>query len=159
MTINLGNEISRTSESGLQVRVYSDYPFKTRETRQMDETEWEALVKLRRTPDQPIAVFEDYEQKPVLRYFKARKMTKQACIDCHNSHPDSPKKDWKLNQVRGVLEIIRPLEREANRTRTGLQTSAALITGVATTLLILCIGLLLVAESRQADENGPAHSR
>jgi adenylate cyclase len=26
----------------------------------------------------------------------------QACVDCHNKHPDSPKTDWKLNDIMGA---------------------------------------------------------
>lgn len=26
----------------------------------------------------------------------------QACVACHNAHPDSPKKDWRLNDVMGA---------------------------------------------------------
>jgi hypothetical protein len=81
-------------------------------------------------------------------------MTKQACVDCHNNREDSPKRNWELGDVRGVLEIIRPLDREAERTRSGLQTSAALITGVSTTLLVLCVGLLLASDSRKGDAEG-----
>ncbi|HEY0711601.1 MAG TPA: DUF3365 domain-containing protein [Polyangia bacterium] len=29
----------------------------------------------------------------------------QACVDCHNSHADSPKKDYKLNDVMGAIVI------------------------------------------------------
>src|ERR1700704_4776444 len=29
----------------------------------------------------------------------------QVCVSCHNSHPDSPKKDWKVGDVRGIQEI------------------------------------------------------
>ena len=27
------------------------------------------------------------------------------CVGCHNSHPDSPKRDWKVGDVRGIQEI------------------------------------------------------
>ena len=27
------------------------------------------------------------------------------CVACHNSHPDSPKLDWKVGDVRGIQEI------------------------------------------------------
>ena len=27
------------------------------------------------------------------------------CVGCHNAHPDSPKKDWKVGDVRGIQEI------------------------------------------------------
>ncbi len=29
-----------------------------------------------------------------------------ACVSCHNSHPESPKKDWKVGDVRGIQEVI-----------------------------------------------------
>jgi C4-dicarboxylate-specific signal transduction histidine kinase len=32
-------------------------------------------------------------------------MMVQACVNCHNTTPASPKKDWKLGDLRGLLEI------------------------------------------------------
>ena len=28
-----------------------------------------------------------------------------ACVSCHNTHPDSPKRDWKVGDVRGIQEV------------------------------------------------------
>ena len=28
-----------------------------------------------------------------------------ACVACHNSHPESPKRDWQVGDVRGIQEI------------------------------------------------------
>jgi adenylate cyclase len=28
-----------------------------------------------------------------------------ACVECHNSHPESPKRDWKVGDVRGIQEV------------------------------------------------------
>ncbi len=28
------------------------------------------------------------------------------CVACHNSHPDSPKRDWKVGDVRGIQEVV-----------------------------------------------------
>ena len=28
-----------------------------------------------------------------------------ACVSCHNSHPESPKRDWKVGDVRGIQEV------------------------------------------------------
>ncbi|NOX09660.1 MAG: hypothetical protein GXP22_09290 [Gammaproteobacteria bacterium] len=33
-------------------------------------------------------------------------MVAQGCVNCHNSRADTPKNDWKLGDVRGVLEIV-----------------------------------------------------
>ena len=34
----------------------------------------------------------------------------QACVDCHNKHPDSPKKDWQLQDVMGATTWLYPDE-------------------------------------------------
>lgn len=34
----------------------------------------------------------------------------RACINCHNAHQESPKRDFKLNDVMGGLEILIPLD-------------------------------------------------
>ena len=46
------------------------------------------------------------------RYFRAiyaDKAVSQACIGCHNVHPNSPKKDFKQNDVMGGVVISIPL--------------------------------------------------
>lgn len=32
----------------------------------------------------------------------------QACVDCHNKHPDTPKKDWQLQDVMGATTWLYP---------------------------------------------------
>jgi uncharacterized protein DUF3365 len=27
------------------------------------------------------------------------------CVNCHNTHPESPKRDWKVGDVRGIQEV------------------------------------------------------
>src|SRR5438046_10334703 len=44
-------------------------------------------------------------------YAQARVM-ERSCVQCHSAHDQSPRKDWKVGDVRGVLEIIRPLDRD-----------------------------------------------
>jgi hypothetical protein len=47
-------------------------------------------------------------------YFQAiyaDRAVSQACVDCHNTHPHSPKKDFKLGDVMGGLVIEIPLEK------------------------------------------------
>ena len=29
-----------------------------------------------------------------------------ACVSCHNTHPESPKRDWSVGDVRGIQEVI-----------------------------------------------------
>ncbi len=47
------------------------------------------------------------------RYFQAiypDRAVSRACVSCHNSHAESPKRDFKLNDVMGGLVIEVPLD-------------------------------------------------
>jgi tRNA A-37 threonylcarbamoyl transferase component Bud32 len=148
LTIELANLLTAKAETGMQARLYSDYPFKPRLERgeggPRDEFEKNALARLRQDPDTPVHSFEDYGGRPSLRYATAKRM-KRTCVDCHNLHDDSTKRDWKEGQVQGVLEIIRPLDADEVRAREGLRATflgMALISGsvLAGTLLCLVAG-------------------
>ncbi len=100
----------RRDRPGASIRLYSDYPFPWRkEESRLDGFETDALEALRRDPNTPFYRFEDLEGRPVLRYAVADRM-EASCVACHNPHPASPKNDWKVGDVRGALEIIRPLD-------------------------------------------------
>jgi adenylate cyclase len=135
LTIDLGDSISKKSETGMQVRLYSDHPFKSRpDGGPKDDFQRQALKHLRLDPDQPYYRFEEYQGKMSLRYATARRM-RDTCIRCHNHHPDSTKSDWKEGDVRGVLEIVRPLNRDYDRARAGLHGTFMLMAGVSAVLL------------------------
>ena len=151
LTIDLGKSISERSESGMQVRLYSDKPWKFREpTREpMDEFEQHALTRLRENPEEPVYTFEDYRGRPVLRYAIARRF-RQSCLGCHNNPNDknTPKTDWKVGDVRGVVEIIRPLDRDEARARDGLRETFVLMGIVAGSLLGLTVIIVLTGARR-----------
>jgi serine/threonine protein kinase len=148
-TIELGRRITDKSATGMRLRLYSDHPFRTRtDGGAHDDFEREALRHLRESPDEPYYRFEDYQGRPVLRYATASRM-QQGCVDCHNTHPDSTKTDWKVGDVRGVLELIRPLDRDAARTSTGLRGAFFLLSGVAVALLALCVVILAIGKQRR----------
>jgi len=79
---------------------------------------------------------------------------RDTCLACHNFHPDSTKKDWKVGDVRGVVEIIRPLDRDEARTRAGLQETFVLVGVVAGSLLGLTV-LFVVRGGRRARPSPP----
>jgi serine/threonine protein kinase len=147
-TIDLGQQISAHSARGMQVRLYSDAPFRSRtDGGARDDFERKALDSLKANPTEPYYRFEDFQGLPVLRYATARRM-QESCIDCHNNHPDSPRDDWQVGDVRGVLEIIRPLDKDVARTREGLRGSFWLVGGVCGGLL-LASGLVLFLGNRR----------
>jgi serine/threonine protein kinase len=150
LTIDLGKHISEKSESGVQVRLYSDHPFRSRtDGGPKDEFERDALDHYRHNEDAGAFYrFEDFQGRPALRYAKAQRMQK-TCVQCHNGHDDSTKKDWKEGEVAGVLEIIRPLDRDTARAREGLRFTLILMAVISGSLLGLTVLVLVVGNRRR----------
>jgi serine/threonine protein kinase len=147
--IELGHHISERSASGVQFRLYSDHPFQSRKDGgPKDDFERDALTRLREQPKEPYYRFEDFQGRPSLRYATAQLM-KQTCIECHNNHNDSTKKDWKVGEVVGVLEIIRPLDRDAARARDGLRFTLMLMGAISSSLLLLSLVVLIIGNRRR----------
>ncbi len=75
----------------------------------MTEFERTGLKAVATHPDQP---YEGVVRTGKVAYFQAiyadQAVTK-ACIDCHNKHPLSPKRNFKLNDVMGGIVITIPL--------------------------------------------------
>ena len=67
---------------------------------------------------------------------------KQPCVDCHNTHPDSTKKDWRVGEMRGVLEIIRPLDVDIARTQKQLRETGYFMAGISVLLIGLAVFFL-----------------
>jgi serine/threonine protein kinase len=146
--IESGQRIGEKSKTGMLVRLYSDHPFRSRKDGgPHDQFERDALDGLRQHPDDPVFRFESFKDRPSLRYATARRMDAN-CINCHNNDTNSTKRDWKVGEVGGVLEIIRPLNRDVSRTRQGLRGTLILMAVVSGTLLGLS-GLVLVTRSRR----------
>ncbi len=147
-TIDLGEHLRQMQSTGMFARLYSDYPFKHRKGGgPKDDFEAAALRELRQNPETPFYRFESYEGRPSLRYAAARIM-QPTCVDCHNTHPDSTKTDWQEGEVRGVLEIIRPLDADIARASKGLRETLGYMLGVSV-LLIGLAGFFLVRGRRE----------
>jgi adenylate cyclase len=106
-TIALANNLGGSVE-GLQVRLYSEYPFPFRGPTQMDDFERLALDSLKVSPGAAVSAVEGEGAARVLRYARGDTMRLE-CIDCHNTHPESPKTDWEVGDLRGVLTISVPM--------------------------------------------------
>ncbi len=96
--------------NGTATRLYSPFPFPWREKEGglVDRFSTEAWEFLQKSPDKTFFQFESTEQGQFLRYAKADIM-RESCVGCHNSHEFTPKDDWKLGDVRGILEVTLPL--------------------------------------------------
>ena len=109
---DVGEQLAQNSKTGVKVRQYSDYPFPWRKNGgPRDDFQRMALQRLRESKGQEtVYEFTELDGQRVVRYAQARIM-QRTCVECHSTHPQSPRKDWKVGDVRGVLEIIRPLDR------------------------------------------------
>lgn len=148
---DVGEELHRDSKTGIQVHQYSDYPFPWRTGGgPRDEFERTALSRLRESNGQEtIHEFTEIDGEPVVRYAQAR-VLKQSCVDCHNTHPLSTRKDWKVGDVRGVLEIIRPLKNDEARVTQALQVTL-LLSAIGSGLLLMGSALAVWANRQRVE--------
>jgi serine/threonine protein kinase len=133
---DVGEHLAQTSRTGVHVRQYSDYPFPWRvDGGPRDDFERMALQRLRQSQGRETAhEFTEIGGQRVVRYAQARVM-KSTCVECHNTHPQSPRKDWQEGDVRGVLVIIRPLDKDESRVSEALHL-ALLLSAVVSCLLV-----------------------
>ena len=66
------------------------------------QAEADALNKMMATPDLKVFTFADGNQ---IKGLAADYAIVQACADCHNTHPNSPKKDFRQGDLMGALII------------------------------------------------------
>lgn len=134
--IDFGDTISK--DSNYRVRLYSDMPFSWRVGGGLhDDFEKEAMTFLRENPDSFFSRSEVVNGSEVLRYAVADKL-KASCVACHNSYEGTPKTDWKEGDVRGVLEVTRPISKlQASNELQAWQTFLAMLAIALLALLML----------------------
>ncbi|MBV1883012.1 MAG: DUF3365 domain-containing protein [Pseudomonadales bacterium] len=109
LSMLLGEKIGQRTE-GAQVKLYSQYPFPWNKSKgglqdNFSKNAWQQLT------DNPYIPYYRFVETPAglsLKYAKADLM-RERCVDCHNNHPDTPKNDWKVGDVRGILQVTLPL--------------------------------------------------
>ncbi|KMO27404.1 adenylate/guanylate cyclase domain-containing protein [Methylobacterium aquaticum] len=107
LSLEIGRRVS-AREGSISYRFVSDYPFKNREPHPLDAFEREALAELRArpvdAPRDPVVSMSGSILDRKVRIASPIVMA-PACVQCHNSHPLSPKTDWAVGDVRGIQEI------------------------------------------------------
>lgn len=101
--------LAAESGSGIRYRLIGLAPIYQRNAPATD-FERKALEALRRQPDRPVTGIVSSGKKHYFQAVYADRAVSPACITCHNSHPLSPKQDFKLNEVMGGIAITIPLE-------------------------------------------------
>jgi methyl-accepting chemotaxis protein len=116
--------------AGASFKLYSPYPFPNRAGRKLDAFGTDAWNSLSTNPDRVFSRRETIDGKEIVRVGVADKLADQSCVNCHNTFPGSPKTDWKLGDVRGIVEIDTDID-------------GALARGQRLTQLILVAGALV----------------
>ncbi|XYD08075.1 adenylate/guanylate cyclase domain-containing protein [Methylobacterium sp. NMS12] len=105
LSLELGERISG-GDGAVKYRFVSDLPFKDRKPHDLDAFEIQALADLRAHPQ--TGFVRETTGSIVDRQVRiaAPIRMESACVRCHNTHPLSPKTDWKVGDVRGIQEIV-----------------------------------------------------
>lgn len=122
-------------EQDVSIELYSQFPFPNRADRQLDPFQQQAWTYLTENPDGVFWRQGSDENGDFVRVALADKMAGDACVDCHNNHLLSSKTDWKLGDVRGVLEVKMAID---------APLAAGQILGNKIVIGALAFGLLLI---------------
>jgi len=94
---------------GIQYRLISLWPINKRNIAS-GEFQQDGLSAILTHPNKP---YTGYVKVGTARYFQAvypDLAVAEACIGCHNAHPESPRRDFKLNDVIGAMVISIPVK-------------------------------------------------
>jgi hypothetical protein len=94
--------------NGIRFRLISNWPI-NKKNAPATEFERTALAKVLVNTDRPFAGVTTEGRARVFQALYADKALSQRCADCHNVHPDSPKKDFKAGDVMGGILLTIPL--------------------------------------------------
>lgn len=110
MTRLIGEEMAKSGHGG-EAYLYSPFPFpwRSQDGGLKDQFARDAWASLSRDPNKSFSRFEKINGIRTLRFATADIM-RPSCVNCHNSHPQSPRVGWKEGDLRGVLEVRRPIE-------------------------------------------------
>ena len=103
LSLELGKVISE-QQHNITYRFVSDFPFANRTPHTLDAFETDALHRLRENPRQVLSDVSSSLFSDRVRLV-APVIMGQTCVNCHNAHPESPKRDWKVGDVRGIQEV------------------------------------------------------
>ena len=96
--------------SGLRYRLISNWAI-NKKNRPATDFERTGLTEILVNSAQPYTAVTSEGGVPVFQALYADKAVSQSCVACHNAHPDSPKKDFKSQDVMGGILLTIPLTR------------------------------------------------
>lgn len=134
-------EAINVENQAMNIWMYSNQPFAWRKDTAVpkSQVEQDALAFLQQNPEQIYSYSDDN------RYFfgSAITMSDQSCVDCHNAHPASAKRDWQVGEVRAVLAVNIDNQQQAK------SSTLIVISYIIYFLLFLCAVVILYLLNQQ----------
>jgi PAS domain S-box-containing protein len=96
-------------DQSLAIAQISDYPFPWRADRVLTEGQRTALDALLISGEDMLTWTTRDETGRALHHAMAIRM-EETCVGCHNSHPDSPRRDWKVGDLRAIQVVTVPFQ-------------------------------------------------
>jgi len=106
--LRLGAEQVLAGDSGLSYLLLSPWPV-NKQNRARTELETRGLAEVTRT-GKPLYGSEVLGGQTYFAAFYPDLAVADACVACHNAHPDSPRRDFKTGEVMGAVVIRFPLK-------------------------------------------------
>jgi hypothetical protein len=102
-----GAEAVAQKNAGFSYSLQSTWPV-NKQNAPKTPVEKEGLAAVEKTPEKPFYKDEKLGNQIYFTAVYADRAVSRACVDCHNKHRDSPRTDFKLNDVMGGVIIRIP---------------------------------------------------
>ncbi len=97
-----------TKFHGLTYRLISQWPINPK-NRPRDQLDRDSLEAVAARPERSVTRTVKVHEQTYFRAVYADLAVTEACVTCHNTHPNSPKKDFQVGHVMGGLVIEFPI--------------------------------------------------
>ena len=108
----LSSNTSNAKDIGMNYRLMSLWPINEKNG---PKTKFEkiGLDKILESPEKPFTKVVTIRGKPYFKAIYPDLAVTKACINCHNHHPKSPKKNFNMGDVMGGISIVLPLNSDS----------------------------------------------
>lgn len=139
------SEYLNDHSTDVTIALVSEYPFPWRGDRDLTAFDMRALNRLQALGSGEYSEFLTENDTTYLHYASPIVMG-EGCVSCHNSHPQSPKTDWKVGDVRGLQIVELPVD----DTLATLDFEIAIVSASVAVVGLAAIMALLILNQRAA---------
>ncbi len=135
-------EMVANSPAGYRIKLVSPWPI-NKKNGIYDDFQKDGFDRLLTSNTQLFKRQDQVNGITVMRFLAPDRAVAANCVSCHNAHPLSPKRDFKLNDIMGGIEVSIPIESSLLQARR--DQSWLIVGGAGISLIVM---LLIVWGSR-----------